>query len=118
MLKSKNRSALLVIFVSLLALAGCASRAHLLMESPAAIATGQALIDEGKAMISDGDAMVKQGKNLRSEGEDLIDKGEDLRNLGNEKITLGKRQIKAVEMLEEAEALRLKGQQLQQNSKP
>jgi hypothetical protein len=43
------------------------------------------------------------------QGDDLRDKGDDLRDQGKEKIFLGKQHIKATEMLEEAEALRLKG---------
>ncbi|OQY58812.1 MAG: hypothetical protein B6245_09875 [Desulfobacteraceae bacterium 4572_88] len=112
MLKHRKwlKSVFLPIFCAMFLFAGCGPKIPeipLLPDSPAKI-------EEGRRIVQEGEDMVDEGEDLIDEGEDLIKKGKKLRRRGKEKIEQGEQGLKSVEMLEEAELLRRKGESIKQ----
>ncbi|BCR03487.1 hypothetical protein DESUT3_05560 [Desulfuromonas versatilis] len=112
------KSCLILVLIGSCAagLSGCFGPNYLLPESQLSVDEAKELIKSGEAKVEEGDAMIGKGKDLRKQAEKLIDQGEDLRRQGKAEIARGKQRIEAVEVLEDAEQMRLKGEKLHRKS--
>lgn len=87
-MKSTSAIAVMVIFLLVATLTGCARQPTLgeqmvgeaaeLRQAGEAWSRGQEMITEGRKKINKGQAMIEEGEELIEEGEEMIEEGQEL----------------------------------------